>query len=138
MVRCRGCGSLLPGSEYAAHIPCAGPKPSDAHSQPAQAAQAAPPALTPTQSRNAPDGPSEPLHSEPRLDSARGRVLHLMLDRQWHPAPAICDPAVGGSEGLRRLRELRSEGWWVEKRRATEGVWEYRLRGIAPKSEPGS
>jgi hypothetical protein len=58
-----------------------------------------------------------------------------MLDRQWHPAPAICDPAVGGSEGLRRLRELRADGWWVEKRRATKGVWEYRLRRATLKSD---
>lgn len=133
MVRCRKCGALLPGSEYAAHIPCEGP---DVPSQPAQGAQAARPNLDPLEADNALTGHAEAPHKAPRLDSARGRVLHLLLDRQWHTSPAICDPAVGGSEGLRRLRELRAEGWWIEKRRATAGLYEYRLRGMAQQNTP--
>jgi len=75
----------------------------------------------------APPGAPVALHKAPRLDSARGRVLHLLLDRQWHAAHAITDPAVGGSEGLRRMWELRAAGCVIDKRRASAGVYEYRL-----------
>ena len=40
------------------------------------------------------------------LTSQRAKVLWLMLDGFWHSADSIRD-AAGGSEGLRRLRELR-------------------------------
>lgn len=64
---------------------------------------------------------------EARLDSAKGRVRQLMLDGEWHTGPDITAPETGGSEGLRRLRELRADGAVIEKRRKTEGVWEYRM-----------
>ena len=40
------------------------------------------------------------------LTGQRAKVLWLMLDGKWHSADAIRE-AAGGSEGLRRLRELR-------------------------------
>ena len=40
------------------------------------------------------------------LTSQRAKVLWLMMDGFWHSADDIRD-AAGGSEGLRRLRELR-------------------------------
>ena len=40
------------------------------------------------------------------LTGQRAKVLWLMLDGNWHQAEAI-RLAAGGSEGLRRLRELR-------------------------------
>ncbi len=46
----------------------------------------------------------------------------------WISGVTLCDPAIGGSEGLRRVRELRAEGWTIEKRRmANSDAFEYRL-----------
>lgn len=42
----------------------------------------------------------------PDLASQRGKVLDLMSDGRWHSTEEILQ-AAGGSEGLRRLRELR-------------------------------
>lgn len=45
----------------------------------------------------------------------------------------INDVAVGGSEGTKRLRELRAMGYPIETRRRAIGTqWEYRL---IPESE---
>ncbi|ADG06634.1 hypothetical protein [Kyrpidia tusciae] len=54
---------------------------------------------------------------------------------EWLDAHVIASPSVGGSEGLRRLRELRASlppGFRIEKRRKrTEDgwafTWQYRL-----------
>ena len=60
----------------------------------------------------------------------RGTVLALMLDRQWHSTAEIENVAIGGSQGTRRLRELRADGWRIEKRpKANSTQWEYRLVG---------
>ena len=64
---------------------------------------------------------------KPRLKSAKARVRHLMLDHKWHTANEICEPSLGGREGLRRLRELRKDGWIVDKRRLNGGTFEYRM-----------
>ena len=84
------------------------------------------------------DGYSLP-DDKKRLKSNRERVTDLMSDGKWHSANEICQPEIGGREGLRRLRELRKEpGVTVEKRRKTKGIsasahytvlgtWEYRL-----------
>lgn len=60
----------------------------------------------------------------------RIRVAELFVDRQgrWVSGVEIATPEIGGSEGLRRVRELRSEGWPIEKRskRGSE-AYEYRL-----------
>ena len=70
-----------------------------------------------------------------RLKTARDRVLALICDGQWHPARQITSPEIGGSEGLRRYREIRQAlspyGWAFSKRRITEGrgSWEYKARG---------
>jgi hypothetical protein len=154
MVRCSRCGQLVARDQYAAHVPCQGPRTgptaspaesvgwgslllppghvhrADSDQAPQKAAEGADRAqgyTDPALGDPAPPGAPLALHKAPRLDSARGRVLHLLLDRQWHPSHAITDPAVGGSEGLRRLRELRSAGCVIDKRRASAGVYEYRL-----------
>lgn len=54
---------------------------------------------------------------------------------EWVDAHVLTHPAVGGSEGLRRLRELRAEcgpHYRIEKRRKKIGdglthTWQYRL-----------
>lgn len=53
----------------------------------------------------------------PALGSQRRRVYDLLEDGAWHSGPEIC-LAAGGSEGLRRLRELRElPGTKVERLR---------------------
>ena len=50
--------------------------------------------------------------------------LHARLG-QWVEGPELTSPAVGGGEGLRRLREnrqeLRTEGWVIEGPRRIPG-----------------
>ena len=67
----------------------------------------------------------------------RQNVWVLLLDEQWHSTVEISSAVIGGSEGCRRLRELRDEcqrgkrpGWIdIEGRRRSDDStqWEYRL-----------
>ena len=74
------------------------------------------------------------------LKTARGRVMALMMDHQWHSAIEICQPEIGGSEGLRRLREIKGTQMGgsvltVEKRRISSErrTYEYRLTAVAAR-----
>lgn len=62
--------------------------------------------------------------------TARERVYNVLRSRRWTPGFDITSPDVGGSEGLRRLRELRAQGYDI-KTRKIEGsnAFEYRLVG---------
>jgi len=75
----------------------------------------------------APQAPAE----EPDAETRRGRVLAVLqaADGGWVDGPELASPEVGGSEGLRRLRELRSAGWNIESRRHPDGWhrWQYRI-----------
>lgn len=64
----------------------------------------------------------------PQLEHAKLKVLRLMADGQWHDAEEII-AASGQREGLRRMRELRKDGFTVEERRAEQNKreWQYRL-----------
>lgn len=63
------------------------------------------------------------------------KVLDALTDAPgfgWVDGYELCHPSIGGSEGLRRLRELRAEGHRIEKRlkpNRPEGstVYQYRL-----------
>jgi hypothetical protein len=59
-----------------------------------------------------------------------GEVLKVLLsDMGWHKTSEFLGPRVGGSEGMRRLRELKKD-WKIEKRRVDGSTqWEYRLTG---------
>jgi len=65
----------------------------------------------------------------------RARVWRMLLDGKWHTTMDINDVAVGGSEGCRRLRELRGEcsrgklpGVILKRRvRGKSTQYEYRL-----------
>jgi len=46
-------------------------------------------------------------------------VLGLMSDGRWHTTMEINAVTRGGSEGCRRLREMRADGHEVEKKRAS-------------------
>lgn len=61
------------------------------------------------------------------------RVFSLMRSLRWTPGYRITDPDVGGSEGLRRLRELRDEGYEFKMRKMTNSdAYEYRLVSTRP------
>lgn len=60
------------------------------------------------------------------------QVLDVLWDLQWHDGHELTHPSVGGSEGLRRLRELRDLGAPIEKRKKPvrgSTTWQYRLTG---------
>ena len=74
---------------------------------------------------------AEGLLTEEDLEQLKGqrrKVWDLMRDSHWHTGPEIV-AAAGGSEGLRRLRELRRlshieiEKWRIPNSR----TWAYRL-----------
>lgn len=67
-------------------------------------------------------------------------VLNYLQARkgQWVDGPQLANPEVGGSEGLRRFRELRAEGYPVEERRhpnSKRAVRQYRLIDTTTKVE---
>lgn len=64
-------------------------------------------------------------------------VLGLLREHldDWVNGPEICSPAVGGSEGLRRVRELREDGFPIVMRRHPDrrrAVRQYKLRNDSP------
>ena len=65
---------------------------------------------------------------ESRVKTNQKRVLIRLLDGKWHPSTELM--AVGGSEWGRRVRALREDQFGsmrVEKRRCSNGIWEYKL-----------
>ncbi len=58
-------------------------------------------------------------------NSARQRVLELLLSGEWKTTIEV--NSVGGTEGTRRLRELRKQGYKIEKRPTAGRQYEYRL-----------
>ena len=64
------------------------------------------------------------------IETRREKVRELLLDGQWHSTAEINSPRVGGSEGTRRLRELRTRMLFfsIEKRRHMgHDDWEYKI-----------
>lgn len=53
--------------------------------------------------------------NRPAPDTRKGLVLALLEQREWVTAADINTAAVGGSSGDRRLRELRADGWPIER-----------------------
>ena len=71
--------------------------------------------------RKANSGDSSPITGRCRA------VLDVLGDGQWKSTVELCGPKTG-SEGLRRLRELRSKGFVIVKRRKKDSTqYEYRL-----------
>ena len=66
-----------------------------------------------------------------RLGKRQRLVLRVLEDGEWHDGHELTHPAVGGSEGLRRLRELREKGYTIEMRKKAKGqtTRQYRLEG---------
>lgn len=60
--------------------------------------------------------------------SRRAKVLKLLLDGRWHTTSEIESAHVGGSQGTRRLRELRAAGYRIVKQKCEQGTqYEYSL-----------
>jgi hypothetical protein len=60
------------------------------------------------------------------------QVLRRLREAQgeWVDGTELANEVVGGSEGLKRLRELRGLGWDIEERRhpnPRRAIWQYRL-----------
>lgn len=75
-------------------------------------------------------------NESPNAQTHRLRVWQLLSDFHWHSTSEISAPLVGGSEGTRRLRELRQDvragrraGYKdIEVRKRDSGTqYEYRL-----------
>lgn len=69
---------------------------------------------------------------EPKRGTRKALVLAVLQAAagEWVDGAALTRPEVGGSEGLRRLRELRTaHGWPIERRPnpASATAWQYRL-----------
>lgn len=55
-------------------------------------------------------------------------VLDILSDGQWHDTVSLSGVTSGGSEGMRRMRELRAQGYEIESRKKLGSEqWEYRL-----------
>lgn len=66
----------------------------------------------------------------PRTGTRKRAVLGYLQDRRgsWVDGYELATPEVGGGEGLRRLRELRAEGWNIEERSMPNSTaWQYRI-----------
>lgn len=83
------------------------------------------------------DGPDLTESDQRRLGSLQCRVVDLMADGRWRTLRQIAD-ACGGSEASvsGRLRDCRKEKFQavfghleVERRRVSQGTWEYRVLG---------
>lgn len=66
------------------------------------------------------------------IKTRKEKVLDTLSDGEWHDGYDLCHPSVGGSEGLRRLRELRADGHSIAKRLKPDrpygsSVHQYRL-----------
>lgn len=60
-------------------------------------------------------------------------VFNMLRSRRWTPGYELTQPNVGGTEGLRRLRELRSEGFEIKSRPMVgSNAYEYRLVSTKP------
>ena len=70
-----------------------------------------------------------------KVTGRKAEVLRALQDARgfWVGGPALANVACGGSEGLRRLRELRELGYAIEKRKAhpSHKYYSYRLVTLA-------
>ena len=66
-------------------------------------------------------------------------LIYLQTHRgQWVDGPTLATESIGGSEGLKRLRELRLEGYAIETRKHPDparDIWQYRLVEGAPVAD---
>lgn len=75
---------------------------------------------------------SDQLRTPPRSNTRAGQVLQRLQDAdgEWVNGSELATAECGGSEGLKRLRELRASGYPIEERRHPDprrAIWQYRL-----------
>ena len=76
------------------------------------------------------------LEYESIRDSTRWVILRYLIlhNHEWISGRTLEE--IGGTEALRRVRELRRDfGWPIEDRSRGKGVWDYRLNAY-PKRRP--
>lgn len=78
------------------------------------------------------------IRIEPTRASKKGKVLEALrcADGGWVPGFEFQRPEIGGSEALRRMRELRAEGHNIERKAAAGTSWLYRLVEDVPEDAP--
>lgn len=64
--------------------------------------------------------------------SRKEQILNLLKSQkgEWVDGTLLATEEVGGSEGLRRLRELRADGFIIQQRKHPDpdrNIWQYRL-----------
>ena len=67
-----------------------------------------------------------------KLTGRKAQVLKVLqnAEGEWVGGPSLCNQAVGGSEGLRRLRELRALGYGIVKKKLSkQNYYSYKLVG---------
>ena len=77
--------------------------------------------------------PIEPEHvtafkrERKRHDTKKEKILELLMDFKWHSNAELSKitPRYGA-----RLKELRDEGYMIEKEYVGEGLWLYRLSRV--------
>ena len=78
----------------------------------------------------APRANSGPAKGNLRGETRGEAVWRILSDGGWHKTTEFLGWQTGGSEGTRRLRELRKLGYRIEKRRIKGSAqWLYRLTG---------
>jgi len=65
-----------------------------------------------------------------KLKTRKELVLsYLKTNRKYVPGYELTSPLVGGTEGLRRVRELRADGVNIVSRKNPEtGTFEYKIK----------
>lgn len=54
---------------------------------------------------------------------------YLKANRKYVPGYELTTPEIGGTEGLRRVRELRADGINIVSRKNPEtGIYEYKIK----------
>jgi hypothetical protein len=78
-----------------------------------------------------PEGEMKEGRFYPKPGSRIAKVLDYFLARpgEWIDGHEFCTPEVGGTSGLRRVRDLRAKGWAIEERPTpgSSSTWQYRL-----------
>ena len=58
----------------------------------------------------------------------REAILAKLADKKWHNTKELNRESVGGGRFSARIREMRQEGYVIDRRRASQSVFfEYRL-----------
>jgi len=56
------------------------------------------------------------------------RIMDLLSDGKWHHSNQICQPWVGGRQGITRIHDLRKRGEKIEGRKSsTQSGNDYRV-----------